>query len=434
MSNVAIRVEDLSKRFTINQGKVQHDTLRDQIVGGIGAFFRARRSASNPSRDRTNTFWALKEVSFEVEKGEVIGVIGGNGAGKSTLLKILSRITEPTYGCADIHGRVASLLEVGTGFHGELSGRENIFLNGAILGMKRAEIARKFDDIVDFAEVGQFVDTPVKHYSSGMYVRLAFAVAAHLDPEILLIDEVLAVGDMAFQKKCLGKMGDVARNGRTILFVSHNMAAVEGLCNRALLLTQGRVTSSGNTSDVIAAYLSSFQTSSRACVAARSDRKGNGKLMFTDVEFLSETGTVLDVIQSGKDVQFSVGYTSGETDLRNLEISIELFATSGQCMLIMNSEMVGATFDSIPPFGRFTCRIERFPLSPGQYHLTLFCRVNGSIADWVQHAVLVIVEAGDFYGTGRLPPSTHGGFLVAQDWACQDGTKAAVGGQVSCHS
>ena len=434
MSNVAIRIENLSKRFTINQSRVRHDTLRDQIAGGIGALFRARRSASNPSRDRTNTFWALKDVSFEVEEGEVIGIIGGNGAGKSTLLKILSRITEPTSGCADIHGRVASLLEVGTGFHGELSGRENIFLNGAILGMKRAEIARKFDDIVDFAEVGQFVDTPVKHYSSGMYVRLAFAVAAHLDPEILLIDEVLAVGDTAFQKKCLGKMGDVARAGRTILFVSHNMAAIEGLCSQAHLLTQGRVTSSGNTSDVIAAYLSSFQTSSRASVAARSDRKGNGNLTFTDVEFLSETGTPLDVIQSGKDVQFSVGYRSSEIDLRNVEVSIELFATSGQCMLIMNSEMVGATFDFIPSIGRFTCRIERFPLSPGHYHLTLFCRVNGSIADWVQHAVLVIVEAGDFYGTGRLPPSTHGGFLVAQDWTCQDGTKTAVGGQVSCHS
>src|SRR5262245_21253602 len=199
MSNVAIRVENLSKRFTINAGKVQHDTLRDQIVGGIGSFFRARRSASNPSKNRTKTFWALQEVSFEVEKGEVIGIIGGNGAGKSTLLKILSRITEPTYGFADIQGRVASLLEVGTGFHGELSGRENIFLNGAILGMKRAEIAREFADIVDVAEVGQFVDTPVKHYSSGMYVRLAFAVAAHLDPEILLIDEVLSVGDTAFQ-------------------------------------------------------------------------------------------------------------------------------------------------------------------------------------------------------------------------------------------
>jgi len=429
MSDIAIRVEKLSKQFKIGVGKVQHDTLRDQIAGGVRSIVRPRRS---PSGIRTETFSALTDVSFEVKKGEVVGIIGRNGAGKSTLLKILSRITEPTSGFADIHGRVASLLEVGTGFHPELSGRENIYLNGAILGMKRVEIGRKFDDIVDFAEVGQFIDTPVKHYSSGMYVRLAFAVAAHLEPEILLIDEVLAVGDIAFQKKCLGKMGDVARDGRTILFVSHNMAAVAGLCSGAHMLAQSRLVCSGNTSDVIAAYLSSFQLSSRATLIDRRDRKGNGKLTFTDVEFLSETGTPIEIIQSGRDVQFSVGYKSLETQ-RNVEVSVELFAQSGQCMLIMNSEMVGVAFDSIPSTGRFTCRIERFPLSPGQYHLTLFCRVNGSIADWVQHAALVIVEGGDFYGTGRLPPSSHGGFLVAQDWNIEDRTNAAVNGEVSCH-
>jgi lipopolysaccharide transport system ATP-binding protein len=428
MSDVAIRVEKLSKQFKIGVGKVQHDTLRDQIVGGISSLVRSRRSDA-----RTDTFCALTDVSFEVKKGDVVGIIGRNGAGKSTLLKILSRITEPTSGFADIHGRVASLLEVGTGFHPELTGRENIYLNGAILGMRRAEIAHKFDDIVDFAEVAQFIDTPVKHYSSGMYVRLAFAVAAHLEPEILLIDEVLAVGDTAFQKKCLGKMGDVARDGRTILFVSHNMAAVGGLCSGAHMLGQGRLVSSGNTSDVIAAYLSSFQLSSRETLVDRSDRKGNGKLTFTDVEFLSETGMPVEVIQSGQDVQFSVGYKSAETNLRNVDVFFELFAQSGQCMLIMNSEMVGVAFDAIPSIGRFTCRIERFPLSPGQYHLTLFCRVNGSIADWVQHAALVIVEGGDFYGTGRLPPSSHGGFLVTQDWGLEDRTDAAVNGGVSCH-
>jgi len=429
MSDIAIRVEKLSKQFKIGVGKVQHDTLRDQIAGGIRSIIRSRRS---PSGIRTETFSALTDVSFEVKKGEVVGIIGRNGAGKSTLLKILSRITDPTSGFADIHGRVASLLEVGTGFHPELSGRENIYLNGAILGMKRVEIARKFDDIVDFAEVGQFIDTPVKHYSSGMYVRLAFAVAAHLEPEILLIDEVLAVGDTAFQKKCLGKMGDVARDGRTILFVSHNMAAVAGLCSGAHMLAQGRRVCSGNTSDVITAYLSSFQLSSRATLLDRRDRKGNGKLTFTDVEFLSETGTPVEVIQSGQDVVFSVGYKSPETNLRNVEVSVELFAQSGQCMIIMNSEMVGVTLDLIPSTGRFNCRIERFPLSPGQYHLTLFCRINGSIADWVQHAALVIVEGGDFYGTGRLPPSSHGGFLVSQDWNVEDRTNVAVNREVSC--
>jgi lipopolysaccharide transport system ATP-binding protein len=206
MSDTAIRIENLSKRFTIGVAKAQHDTLRDQIVSGLDSLFHPRRCTSKPA----DIFWALKDISLEIKKGEVVGIIGRNGAGKSTLLKILSRITEPTSGFAEIHGRVASLLEVGTGFHAELSGRENIYLNGAILGMKKAEIERKFDEIVAFSEVEQFIDTPVKHYSSGMYVRLAFAVAAHMEPEILLIDEVLAVGDTAFQRKCLGKMNDVA--------------------------------------------------------------------------------------------------------------------------------------------------------------------------------------------------------------------------------
>jgi lipopolysaccharide transport system ATP-binding protein len=425
MSDVAIRIENLSKQFTLGAGKVQHDTLRDQIAGGITSFLRSSRSGS---KGKSDTFWALTDVSFEVKKGEVIGIIGRNGAGKSTLLKILSRITEPTSGFADIHGRVASLLEVGTGFHPELTGRENIYLNGAILGMKRVEITRKFDAIVEFAEVGRFIDTAVKHYSSGMYVRLAFAVAAHLEPEILLIDEVLAVGDTAFQRKCLGKMGDVARDGRTILFVSHNMAAVEGLCTSAQMLANGRVVRGGNTTDVIASYLSSFQMSSRSSLADRRDRKGDGELIFTDVEFLSEAGTPVEVIQCGRDMQFAVSYKSSKTDLRNLEISIDLFAQSGQCMLILNTEMVGAHFDTIPPTGRFTCRIERFPLSPGQYHLTLFCRVNGAIADWVQQAALLIVEGGDFFGSGRLPPSSHGGFLVAQDWNLEEVTATTVSG------
>src|SRR5690242_18768496 len=218
MSDVAIRVENLSKRFKIGVGKARHDTLRDQIVGGLSSLIRSRRSSDK----RTDTFWALTDVSFEIKKGEVIGIIGRNGAGKSTLLKILSRITDPTDGEVKIKGRVASLLEVGTGFHPELTGRENIFLNGAILGMSRVEIARKFDEIVAFAEIERFLDAPVKRYSSGMYVRLAFAVAAHLEPEILVVDEVLAVGDAQFQKKCLGKMKEVGKEGRTVIFVSHD--------------------------------------------------------------------------------------------------------------------------------------------------------------------------------------------------------------------
>jgi lipopolysaccharide transport system ATP-binding protein len=411
MSDIVIRTEDLSKKFTIGS-KNNYDTLRDQIAMGFAGLLKSDK----PRTESPNVFWAIRDISLEVRRGEVLALIGRNGAGKSTLLKVLSRITEPSSGFAEIRGRVASLLEVGTGFHAELTGRENIYLNGAILGMRRAEIRRKFDDIVDFAEVHRFIDTPVKHYSSGMYVRLAFAVAAHLEPEILFVDEVLAVGDAAFQRKCLGKMGEVAKEGRTILFVSHNMAAVESLCGTARMLTQGRITSSGSTKDVIGTYLSSVPKATHEALGNRTDRRGDGKLRFTDICFLSEDGIEMEVVQAGQSVQFTVGYQASDRNLRNLEVSIDIFAQSGQCMIIMNNEVVGVTFDSAPARGRFTCRVERFPLSPGTYYITLFCRVNGGVADWVQHAAILTVEAGDFFGSGRMPPKTHGGFLVLQEW------------------
>src|SRR6266542_2666806 len=274
MSNFAIRCESLSKEYRIGE-PVRYKALRDVIANPASApFHRLRRALHNPKPAMENgtdlpghqcefgnemgTFWALDDISFEVSHGEVLGIVGPNGAGKSTLLKILSRITRPTKGHAEIHGRIGSLLEVGTGFHPELSGRENIYLNAAILGMRRAEVERKFDEIVAFAEVDRFIDTPVKRYSNGMYVRLAFAVAAHLDPEILVVDEVLAVGDVAFQAKCLGQMDKLAKTGgRTVIFVSHNMSAVRSLCGRAVLLDVGRITMDGTAEDAILEYLSS---------------------------------------------------------------------------------------------------------------------------------------------------------------------------------
>ena len=254
MSDVAIKVEGLGKKYFLRHqagGRSRYVALRDVLAHKFTSLFR-RNGHSNPNREE---FWALKDVSFEIKHGEAVGIIGRNGAGKSTLLKLLRRITEPTEGRIEIDGRVASLLEVGTGFHPELTGRENIFLNGAILGMTRMEIKKKFDEIVAFAEVEKFLDTPVKHYSSGMYLRLAFAVAAHLEPEILIVDEVLAVGDAAFQQKCLGKMGEVSSGGRTVLFVSHQMNAVQSLCSRCLLLKQGKLTASGLPSEIINQYL-----------------------------------------------------------------------------------------------------------------------------------------------------------------------------------
>jgi lipopolysaccharide transport system ATP-binding protein len=248
-----IRVENVSKSYRIGNRGAAYDTLRESIVEAVRAPFERLRRRNGKRNDET--LWALKDVSFEVAQGEVVGVIGRNGAGKSTLLKVLSRITEPTTGRAELYGRVASLLEVGTGFHPELTGRENIYLNGAILGMRKAEIDRKFDEIVAFAELEKFLDTPVKRYSSGMYMRLAFAVASHLEPEILIIDEVLAVGDATFQKKCLGKLDEVAKQGRTVLFVSHNMLAVQSLCSRAVWLDQGEIQTQGPTREVISHYL-----------------------------------------------------------------------------------------------------------------------------------------------------------------------------------
>ncbi|MDZ4160160.1 MAG: ABC transporter ATP-binding protein, partial [Anaerolineaceae bacterium] len=264
MSEYAIRVYNLSKRYrigTLQQSRYRYKNLRDSLAEKATAFmncFRTGRSANS----RTEEFWALKDVNFEVKHGEVVGIIGRNGAGKSTLLKILSRITKPTTGRVELYGRVGSLLEVGTGFHPELTGRENIYLNGAILGMRKYEIDRKFDEIVEFAEVQQFLDTPVKRYSSGMHVRLAFAVAAHLEPEILLVDEVLAVGDAHFQKKCLGKMSDVAKEGRTVLFVSHNMGAITRLCQRSILLVQGVTTFDGNSENAVLKYMQGLASDS----------------------------------------------------------------------------------------------------------------------------------------------------------------------------
>ncbi len=263
-----IKAEQLSKQYRIGMRQGSHPTLRDMIAGAVRAPLKGLRE-----KRRGENIWALKEVSFEIMPGEVVGIIGRNGAGKSTVLKLLSRITEPTTGCIKLYGRIASLLEVGTGFHPELTGRENIYLNGAILGMKRTEIERKFDEIVAFAEIDAFLDTPVKHYSSGMYMRLAFAVAAHLEPEILLIDEVLAVGDAAFQSKCLGKMGEVAKHGRTVVFVSHQMGAIAQLCGKAILLNQGNIEKEGDTQSVIEYYLNEMANGSRGgFIGSESDK------------------------------------------------------------------------------------------------------------------------------------------------------------------
>jgi lipopolysaccharide transport system ATP-binding protein len=296
MSGLALKADGLAKRYSIGAARVRHDTLRDQLVEGVKGLARRRRLGAEEA-----TLWALSDVSFEVGRGEVLGVVGRNGAGKSTLLKILSMITRPTRGRAEIFGRVGSLLEVGTGFHPELSGRENIYLNGAILGMSRREIDRKFDEIVAFAEIERFLETPVKRYSSGMYVRLAFAVAAHLEPDVLVVDEVLAVGDMAFQRKCLGKMKDVTRQGRTVLFVSHNMPAVKSLCTRAILLEAGRVALDGRVEDVVDMYLrAGTEMSATGVVPDDAPRIGTGEVKVRAVRLGDAAGGEVSQLYFGQ--------------------------------------------------------------------------------------------------------------------------------------
>jgi lipopolysaccharide transport system ATP-binding protein len=434
MTDIAIRVENLSKQYKIGKAQQRHDTLRDALVDFLPRITRMARirnkeeirgnpsnpwpkenNPSHPWPEKDDTIWALRDVSFEVKRGEVVGIIGRNGAGKSTLLKILSRITEPTEGRAEIHGRVGSLLEVGTGFHPELTGRENIYLNGAILGMRKREIDKKFDEIVAFAEIEKFMETPVKRYSSGMYVRLAFAVAAHLDPEILLVDEVLAVGDAAFQKKCLGKMGDVAKEGRTVLFVSHNMAAVQALCTKALWLNRGEHMVFGDTNEVVRNYLQSIVSKNVVCLKKRIDRQGDGRLRFTD--FLVYQSASDSTLVCGHPVSFEIYYESRPgRRLRNVHVSVGVNTLMDENVLYLSNDLVGIEFSDVPERGKFVCHIDRLPLAAGSYSVNLYCTVNGTLADWVIDAARISVEQGDYFGTGRLTPPSHSKVLIPHTW------------------
>src|SRR5207248_7249026 len=339
MSDIAIRVEGLSKRYRIGE-RERYYTLRDVLARSLANPIRSLRSqVSKFVGSEGPHIWALKDVSFEVKRGELIGIIGRNGAGKSTLLKILSRITKPTKGQAEIHGRVGSLLEVGTGFHPELTGRENIYLNGSILGMRKAEIDRKFDEIVAFAEVEKFLDTPVKHYSSGMFIRLAFSVAAHLEPEILIVDEVLAVGDAEFQKKCLARMHDVSLSGRTVLFVSHNMAAVQQLCTRGIVLQEGSVAFDGSVDAAVQRYLEQTHAGAAASLQDRADRRGSGRLRFTGVRFFDGDGNPVTVALSGRELRIRFDYEA-DPAIGRAAVNVAFNVRSPQQVLLTNLNTV----------------------------------------------------------------------------------------------
>lgn len=360
----SISIEHLSKRFRLTN-REYYATIRDRIAG----MFR-RRVQSAEARE----LWALRDINLEVPAGEALGLIGHNGAGKSTLLKILTRITEPTEGRALLRGRVASLLEVGTGFHPELTGRENIFLNGAILGMTRAEIRQNFDAIVAFAEIEQFLDMPVKRYSSGMYVRLAFAVAAHLTPEILLVDEVLAVGDLDFQRRCLGRMDEVARSGRTVVFVSHNLDAIERLCSKALLLSRGRVEKYGDARSVISYYVSKRQGVSSFDASTFGDRTGTGRAFITRVEILSQDGTrPMDSIAMDDSFRVRIHYeVPSQQRLTNPAIGFGLLSSRDERIFMTSTADVGRTIEFLEGEGSFDCVVPYINAVPGTYHFELW--------------------------------------------------------------
>ena len=400
MSHPAIVTDRLSKVYTLGTHQRGYGTLREAIMGGVRSIGRRRASAGPESQ-----LWALRDLSLTIGKGEVIGLIGHNGAGKSTLLKILSRITEPSSGYADVTGRTGSLLEVGTGFHPELTGRENIFLNGSILGMRRAEIRRRFDEIVEFAEVERFLDTPVKRYSSGMSVRLAFAVAAHLEPEILLVDEVLAVGDASFQRKSLGKMSEVASEGRTVIFVSHNLAIIQALCQRGVVLEGGRPIADGPTVEAIDQYLRTLERAAEQDLLERTDRDGRGdfETRIRHVDVRQAGGSMTSTAVGGRPVTISIGITE---ILPELECRITIVNSLGQPITTLDSQVRAEIDERDPALGAvIECEIDALPLLPGRYRLDVLVNGRRHIQDGLQAAGFFDVEPGVL---GERPMPTSG--------------------------
>jgi len=416
-----LEVHGLSKTYQLGRQSPHSDTFRELLQRKLAAPLAALRSiGTKRSSNLPEQFWALRDLTFAVAPGEVVGIIGRNGAGKSTLLKIISRITDPTNGSVTVRGRIASLLEVGTGFHPELTGRENIFLNGAVLGMRRAEILRKFDEIVAFAEVDRFLDTPVKHYSSGMYVRLAFSVAAHLEPEILVVDEVLAVGDVAFQKKCLGKMDEVSRGGRTVLFVSHNMAAIENLCQRGVVLEHGRLAFDGGAKEAVQHYLRSVADKRQigghvVDLSQLANRKVAAPPMLTRLEFYGDDDQPLtDALPIGGQLKIRVQFALA-TLTANFHVGLGFNNALGQRIFSAHS-----CFEPSRPHREcaglqdFVCTIPSLTLVPGDYTVRIWLEVGYKMVDDVDDVARFTILASDFYGTGKIP--WNGVCVLKQHW------------------
>ncbi len=435
-NNIAIRIEKLGKRYRYGGPAAASYNLRQDLTDWVKGMFNGRKAVVSSQSstllhhttlhevqekhlaESPDHFWALRDINLEIKQGEVVGIIGRNGAGKSTLLKILSRITPPTTGNITYHGRMASLLEVGTGFHRELTGRENIFLNGSILGMKRSEIAKKFDEIVAFAEVEKFIDTPVKFYSSGMYVRLAFAVAAHLEPEILVVDEVLAVGDAEFQKKCLGKMDDVAKQGRTILFVSHHLPSIEALTSQTVLLQSGRMRFYGETSRALEVYLQSAGKHTGEKLSDITTRTGAGRIRFSSFRMTDCDGHSLKEALTGQSLAIYLEFTSATPKQKTrARVGIAISSALHVPLFIASTEMTM----SFPPFigdgDTLVCRIPKLPLGGGAYKVVLFMECNGVVEDWIENEIILQVVDRDYFGFGKNSPNGWEGRTVLVDHA-----------------
>lgn len=414
MSDWAIRVQNIGKSYKISsyQSLRSYNTLRDDFVGAFKRLYQKK------VKKEVSTFWALKDFSVDVRQGEMIGVIGPNGAGKSTLLKLISRVTEPTTGRIELYGRLGPLLEVGTGFHPELSGRENIYLSGTILGMKRAEITRRFSEIVEFAGVEAFLDTPIKRYSSGMYLRLAFAVMAHLDADILIVDEVLAVGDAAFQKKCLRKMEGRMKEGKTILFVSHQLESIAALCPRSLFIKDGSLVYDGSTRDVIDRYLLAIREKQVNKLKDRKDRAGLGRIRFIDTWIENEHGQIVDILHSGGKYRIAIQYeNNSDSFLKSMSVSIGLSCPSIPFIANFGVEEFNRTLEFAPrSSGKIFCEIKKLPLNSGIFNYNLMVRarqMGGEIEDYIVNAGAFTTEPGRYFDA--IVPK-HGFLLIDHSW------------------
>lgn len=404
MSQTAISIENLGKKYQLHSQK--GSTLFSKLSGNFGK--------------EQDSFWALRNVDFNVEEGKVLGLVGPNGAGKSTLLKLLSRITFPTEGRFTTYGRVSSLLEVGTGFHPELSGMDNIYLNGSILGMSKVDIHKSLDEIIEFSGVEKFINMPVKHYSSGMKVRLAFSVAAHLTAEILLIDEVLAVGDASFQRKCIERMENVAQNqGRTILFVSHNMRAVKDLCNDAIYIEGGRVTKSGTAEEITQFYSQSLEAKSlEVDLSKRFDREGNGSVKLTRMRFVSKEGDELTKLTPGKPAVLEISYTAQKPP-EGLNVRLSIGRENDGFICALSNHLAGFNFDNLSKEGVLKCQLDKVPFMAGKYMVNARLTKHNILADNVKYAMTFEVQEGDYFKSGDLFSTTRTGVYIPQEWSAE---------------